>query len=123
AVAQCGACHKLMDPIGYAFLAYDGVGRPVASEDGKGEIIAGGELTGTFSSVAQLGERLASSTQAQTCFARQWLRYAAGRKDTTSDGCAVQTLADGFTETGDLNALFVGLPALDAFSLREGDAP
>src|SRR5205807_1542501 len=43
---QCAACHRLMDPIGFALENFDGLGRwrDVASEEGTGAIDSSGVL-------------------------------------------------------------------------------
>jgi hypothetical protein len=78
----CAGCHKLIDPIGFAFEAYDAVGRlrredNGAAIDARGEIQGGGgDAAGTFTGLAGLAEKLAASAQVRRCVAEQVLRHA-----------------------------------------------
>jgi len=122
AIVQCRACHRLMDPIGFGFLQFDGAGTLRPAEDGHGEIVAGGQVSGTFNGARELGTRLAGSDEVARCFAKQWLRYAFGKRETAADVCAAKTLGDGFVASGkNLETLFSSLAGLDAFSLRKAE--
>ena len=118
-IAQCKTCHQLMDPIGYAFLGVDGAGKPIAGVDVSGDVLAGGDVSGSFTGVAELGSKLAASDDTARCFAKQWLRYSIGRKETAADACSVKALGDRFISSGrSLPTLFTGLAGLDAFGSR-----
>jgi hypothetical protein len=120
----CGTCHKLMDPIGFGFSAFDGVGHYAASAGGtpvdvSGHITSDSDLDGDFSGVRALGEKLAKSPKVQTCLATQWMRYAFGTQETEAEQCAVAALADRFAKEGNsLMALFAEVSALDGFAER-----
>ena len=120
AIAQCKTCHQLMDPLGFGFLQFDGAGALRPAEDGHGEIIAGGQVTGTFNGARELGTRLAASDEVARCFAKQWLRYAFGKREAAADVCAAKSLGDGFVASGkNLETLCSSLAGLDAFSVRK----
>ncbi len=121
----CSPCHRLMDPIGYGFLGIDGMGRPRA-DDANGEILDGGQISGTFDGVRTLGMRLGSSDEVARCFARHWFRYAFGRLEDPdaskplgrSDMCAIERLSRSYITSGRrLDVLFSSLAGLDGFAL------
>ncbi|MEO8212950.1 MAG: DUF1592 domain-containing protein [Myxococcales bacterium] len=126
--ASCGACHKMMDPIGFGFSAFDGAGNYLPTAGGQavdvsGHIESTSDLGGDFSGARELGDRLAKSPKVQSCLSAQWMRYAFGTKEAPADACSVQALATRFgQENHSLNALFAGLSALDSFAQRRAVA-
>ncbi len=122
--AVCGTCHRLMDPIGFAFSAFDGVGHYLPNAGGmpadvSGHIASDSDLAGDFSGVRALGEKLAKSPKVQACLATQWMRYTFGTQETSDEQCAAITLADRFAkQNNSLIDLFAEVSALDAFALR-----
>ncbi|MCG5053584.1 MAG: DUF1592 domain-containing protein [Myxococcales bacterium] len=100
---DCVPCHRLMDPIGYAFEEYDAIGVHRTTENGK-PVDPSGEAVdsdvGTFVGATQLGEKLAASTSAQSCLATQWFRYAQGRLEEASDKAALEGLLAAVRDTG-----------------------
>jgi hypothetical protein len=121
----CGACHKLMDPIGFGFSNYDAVGAYRTTEMGQ-PIDASGTITddnpdvaGTFNGAVELGQKLAASATAQRCFALQMTRFALARVDTPADACSVNTVASAFESAGhDVGALMQNIVQSDAFQMR-----
>ena len=89
--ACTGACHAAMDPIGFGFEHYDGIGAFRTTDqnlpvDSSGSIMLDGK-TQTFADALALAKLLAASPQAQACFAKQMTRYALNRWDTPADAC------------------------------------
>jgi Protein of unknown function (DUF1592)/Protein of unknown function (DUF1588)/Protein of unknown function (DUF1587)/Protein of unknown function (DUF1595)/Protein of unknown function (DUF1585) len=122
--AVCAGCHQLMDPIGMAFESYDGVGRFRTSENGQaidtsGEVL-GTDVAGAFDGIAELGDKLAQSSDAKACLVTNWFRYAYGRDEQAStDACAVERLNEAFREANyDVAELIVALTQSDAFLYR-----
>jgi len=122
--AACSVCHRLMDPIGFGFEAYDGLGRFRAT-DGGGAVDASGMLTdtrdadGPFDGARALAERLSKSAEVRDCVATQWYRYALGRLDGPGDACSLKQLRDGFASSkGDLRELLVAVTQTEAFLNR-----
>jgi len=120
----CAVCHRLMDPIGFGFEAYDGLGRFRAT-DGGGAVDASGALTdtrdadGPFQGARELAERLSKSAEVRDCVATQWYRYALGRLEGPGDRCSLQQLREGFaTAKGDLRELLVSVTQTEAFLNR-----
>jgi hypothetical protein len=124
AEAACKGCHNLMDPIGFGFENYDGMGRYRATENGL-PIDASGELTGTsdidgaFTGVVGLASKLAQSADVRNCYATQWFRFAYGRGENSGDACSLATLDNHFaTSGGSIKELLVALTQTDAFLYR-----
>jgi hypothetical protein len=86
-------CHNLMDPFGFAFENYDGIGAYRTTDNGSPvNSVATVTLDGTMQTVnngVQLATLLSTSTEARQCFATQWVRYAVGRLDTPSDAASI----------------------------------
>jgi hypothetical protein len=123
AESACKGCHTLMDPIGFGFENYDGMGRYRTSENGV-PVDASGELTGTdvdgaFTGVVGLAAKLAQSANVRECYATQWFRFAYGRGENTDDACSLATLKTRFASSGgNIKELLVALTQTDAFLYR-----
>jgi hypothetical protein len=124
AIAACGGCHALIDPIGYGFEKFNEIGlvrdKPT---DSSGEV-TGTDVAGPFAGPVEFAKKLAGSKQAQNCVATQWFRFASGRReDPTRDTCSLNALHSAFDQSkGDLRELLVALTQTDAFLLRsKGD--
>jgi hypothetical protein len=122
-VPSCQACHQMMDPIGFGFEAYDGLGRFRTSEGGK-PIDDGGALTmtsdvdGPFRGVIELGQRLATSKQVRQCLVDTAFRYAHG-PDAGGDACVQQKLTAAFDGARhDIRELIVAITRTDGFRYR-----
>lgn len=125
----CEGCHRLMDPIGFGFEHFDGIGRFRETEWAGLEIDASGELNqtdvdGPYNGVVELAERLASSDQVKTCVVTQWFRFAYGRSETTADDCSMQDVRAAFAAADyDIKELIVALTLTDAFRYRHSVQP
>lgn len=101
----CRACHSLIDPLGFGFEQFDGMGRFRATEEGS-PVDASGEfpdaigLSGSYTNATEMMEAISTSDRVQTCFATQWWRYAHRRIETLDDQCAIEQVADSFAESG-----------------------
>jgi hypothetical protein len=121
---SCNGCHKLMDPIGFAFENFDAIGVYREKEnnvtiDASGEIVGTAGLEGSFVGVRGLAKKLAQSDVVRDCVATQWFRYASGRYENSGDSCTLATLQETFAKTdGDLVELLVQLTQTDAFMNR-----
>jgi hypothetical protein len=120
---QCAACHALMDPLGLAFEAYDGIGR-FRSTDGRAPVDSTSELRGTdqdgpVKDAVEMVGRLARTREVRACMARQWFRYALGRLDSAGDEPAIAAAIDAFARDGHrLPDLMVALAASHPFRFR-----
>lgn len=123
AVEPCKSCHRLMDPLGFGFEHFDGVGlwrdqdNGVAVDD-SGEIV-GSDVAGTFHGVVELGQKLAQSHDVRSCFVGNWLTFAYGRAETPADACTRSSLEKSFEASGgNIKALLLALTQTDAFLYR-----
>jgi hypothetical protein len=119
----CSGCHRLMDPIGFGFEKYDGVGLWRETESGQpiddsGEI-QDSDVAGPFVGAAQLGQKLASSTDVESCVVLSWFHYGYGRNETTDDQCVLSSLGKQFGDAGyKFQDLIVALTKTPAFRYR-----
>jgi hypothetical protein len=121
-------CHNVMDPIGFGFEHYDGIGEFRSMDpDSKTAIDASGTIaldgqTQTFTDALALNKILATSNQVQSCFATQWMRYALNRWDTPADAYSIQQAASAF-QSGGLNVrdLMVAVATSRTFRYRSPD--
>jgi hypothetical protein len=120
---SCGGCHSRMDPIGFGFEKFDGIGRYRETEargipvDDSGEV--NGSSVGPFKGVSELGARLAQDPQVQSCVVKQWFRFAHGRADTEDDSCSLSTLESQFLQSGgSIQDLLINLTQTEAFRYR-----
>jgi hypothetical protein len=123
---ECAGCHKWLDPIGYAFNAYDQIGRYRTTENGKavnvnGQIVAGpvSPVTGMFSGAYELEQLLSTTEYVQQCFAVQASRFALGRDESAGDACSLKAAWDAFAGGQfSIRALMVAVTGSYAFSHR-----
>lgn len=119
----CSGCHGMMDPVGFGFEHFDGIGRWRDIEAGQpidatGELV-GGNTNGTFDGVGELASLLAGSPEVERCMTVQWFRYAYGRADAKEDACTVDDLTQKFAGSGRrIQDLIVALTQSEAFLYR-----
>jgi hypothetical protein len=124
---KCSGCHQWLDPIGYAFNAYDKIGRYQDTENGKTVNVAGqinkgpmSPVTGQFSGAYELEQLLSTNEWVEQCFAVQTTRFALGRDESASDACSLKAAWDAFSSGGQfsIRALMVAVTGTYAFSHR-----
>jgi hypothetical protein len=119
----CASCHRLMDPIGFAFEAFDGVGKYAGAADTTGQIVDSPNTDATFDGPLELGQLLAASSDVERCFSLEWFRYATGMQENLDLSCFVDDVARGFSLSGaSLPELFIALTQTAHFRLRRGNA-
>jgi hypothetical protein len=120
-----------MDPIGFAFENYDGIGQYRTMDNGL-PVDATGSVTldGTqqkFNDAVGLAGLLSKSPEVRSCFAGEWSRYALSRVDTDADAVSLQATASAFsTDTATLQDLMVAAATMRSFryrSLSPGETP
>jgi hypothetical protein len=120
----CAGCHQLMDPLGFAFETFDGVGLLRTTDHGK-PIDTRGELTGTdvpgaFDGAVDLMKRLARSADVRRCYVAHWYSFGYGRGITDRDACALAALDTAFVQAGGkVPELVAALTQIDAFMYKE----
>lgn len=121
----CASCHRLMNPVGFAFGAFDHLGRRREHDasgtvpDTGGSLEDRGDAAGHFAGLQDLGELLAGSDDVAHCVTRQWFRYALQRLDAPEDHRSVDAAFDAFARSGyRLSELIIALTTTDAFLHR-----
>lgn len=118
---SCGGCHRLLDPVGFAFDHYDELGRwrdayggfPV---DATGDLVATRDADGPFDGADELVARLAGSDEVRECVARQWVRFAVGRTLEREDECLVAEAYERFRDSGwDVRELVLAIAESERF--------
>ncbi|HEX2870219.1 MAG TPA: DUF1592 domain-containing protein [Polyangiaceae bacterium] len=116
-------CHSLMDPIGYAFEHYDGIGR-YRTLDNNQPVDSTGMLNidgsdKSFVDAVELSKILATSDTVRSCFAKQWFRFAVGRSETDGDAPSLSSIAAAFaTSQYDIRGLAPAIAVSRSFRFR-----
>jgi hypothetical protein len=123
---SCAACHELIDPLGFTFEHYDGIGQWRDLEAGA-PVDASGALVATdvdrpIDGVLELSAALVQSDDVKRCVTRQWFRFAMGRPEGDEDLCTNDGLETVFLESGgDIRVLIRELVLSDAFRHRKAE--
>jgi len=123
-VEPCRSCHRLIDPIGFGFGNYDGVGRYRDVEAGRpieayGEIVDSEHTDGAFEDLAGLAALLAASPDVHACFSSRWQRWAYGLEPEEGMTCAHDEAHAAFEAAGlDIGALLEALAASEHLATR-----
>jgi hypothetical protein len=117
-----GFCHALMDPIGFGFEHYDGIGKFRTSEkglmvDSSGSIDLDNSKR-TFKDARELSQMLAESPTVARCFATQWMRYAFKRTETEADQASINDVVAAFGKGNSVADLIVGVVGSRSFRYR-----
>lgn len=117
----CSGCHGLINPTGFAFEEFDGLGQwrdqdRGAPVDVTGKLQMGGKEL-AFNGASELMQQLAKQPQVQACYAKNWLQFAYGRREDQSDsralGLAAQHLQAGNFSIRDLAVALTERPAFN----------
>jgi hypothetical protein len=85
----CRACHNSIDPIGFSFEQFDGMGMLRATDNGTKvdsavNVAIGADFDGAYTDSNALAQALSTSPTVRSCFARNVFRASAGRSDKTA---------------------------------------
>lgn len=120
---NCVGCHKLMDPIGFAFEHFDGIGEFHETENGftidAADTLLNTDVDGTFDGATALSNRLAGSASVRACFTQHWQQFGLGRSVASTERCDVASRFARF-QKGDegVTELVVALIRSDEFVHR-----
>jgi hypothetical protein len=90
---ECAQCHDAIDPVGFTFETFDGMGKERLDKrtgmdmegkdpvDSSGTIADASDYAGNYADSAALALALGKSATARSCFARKAFRFAATRSD------------------------------------------
>lgn len=125
----CQGCHAQISPPGFAFLAFDpigrfdpldGLGRPL---DTSGSLELEGE-TLAFDNAAEMVDQIAASEQSRRCVARRMFRWTFGRFESERDEALVTELEGVSIATGAaFRELLSSLVSSDEFTQVVTTAP
>lgn len=126
----CLGCHRLTNPIGFAFGGFDAIGKQRTEDssgspidtwsalDGGGSLEYATDVDGEYAGAVELAQALAESEDVARCMSLQWLRFSLGydaQGDETSQSAAHARYA---AHQHDLRELVVGVVLSDAFRYR-----
>jgi hypothetical protein len=120
---SCAGCHVLLDPLGFAFEHYDGIGKWRDLDNGS-PVDASSTTTldnvdVSFKDAVELSNLLAASQEVRNCFAKQWVRYALDRTETEYDKASIQSAAGVFAQGNhSIPALLAGVTQIRSFRYR-----
>ena len=121
--AACATCHKLIDPLGFAFENYDSIARFRTTEENRPVDAAGvfqlGNNKLTFKNAVELMPQLAKSQEARDCMVTQWWRYALRRQELTAEDPSIKLVREAFRLSNyDMREMLVAFTRTRAFSHR-----
>ena len=127
--AACSGCHDQIDPIGFGFEHYDGIGRwrtldGIHSIDASGAILNSDQSDGTFYGVEELSSLLADSSEVSSCYVQQWFVYGTGQGDMEIPevSCGVEAATEEFVAQGStVQSALKSLTLLDRIYIRSGE--
>ena len=120
----CGAsCHgTYINPIGFAFESFDGLGQVREVENGLPiDAAASFEFQDgvvEFDGAAELNGAMADRIEAHDCYAKHWVEYALGRDTAGADLDLIQSLGDGSADGASIKSMIVELVRSEAFRTR-----
>lgn len=128
----CGqSCHNdMINPLGFAFEHFDGMGQYRETENGglaidsSGSYIFSDGVKRSWTGPAELMQTLASSPQAHTCYTKKLASFALQRDVVASDMPLLNTLtSSSMAANGSVKQVIVDLVRNNAFRTRVGGTP
>ncbi|MFW2389595.1 MAG: DUF1592 domain-containing protein [Polyangiales bacterium] len=123
----CGAsCHgTFINPIGYAFENFDGLGQYRSEELGLPiDSAASFEFEDgpvAFDGAAELNGAMAERVQTHDCYSKHWVEYALGRDTAGSDLDLIQSLGDASQSGTSIQGLILELVRSEEFRVRNAE--
>lgn len=119
----CGDCHQtFINPLGFAFDAFDGLGRFRELDQGSPADTSGSypfsDGAREFSGAKELMQIMADTAQAHTCYAKKVTGYSLQRDLVEADRPLLGTLSEVSREEDSLTELVISLVRTPAFRLR-----
>ena len=119
----CAGCHRFIDPVGFTFENYDGLGLWRDTENGQTIDASGGvkisrdtQAIGDVVGVAELSLKLASSQNVHNCVAKEFYRFALGRELVEADTCTSNLIGERFMKSGgNFKELMLAIVQSEAF--------
>jgi hypothetical protein len=96
----CQGCHLMINPLGFAFEAYDTVGRYRTMDAGQPVDTSGNSVGFAFTSGVDLAKQLAESERVSDCLTRHFLEYALSDAPLAKDPCLQRDVLAAFEASG-----------------------
>jgi hypothetical protein len=125
---ECGgACHKdLINPLGFAFEGFDGMGQPRDTDDGQPVDTSGSfefsDGKSSFADARELMTKLAEDDRIYACYGQRLAGYGLQRDLTADDTVLIDELA-ATARRGRVHDLALALVESPAFRVRSKDLP
>jgi hypothetical protein len=127
----CKGCHSLLNPPGFAFEHFDGLGRYRATDhnlpiDSSSQVIGPGNFKGTFTGHDDFLAALANDPGIRSCVASKWFIYAHGRTPAADDACSTSQPTATFQSNGNVRDMLLSItetPAFLYYRVNEGATP
>ncbi len=121
----CAGCHQpYINPLGFAFENFDGMGRWRDEDRGKPVDASASypfiEGTKSFADNAELMQIMADSKQAHECYSKNMLQFVLARELTPADMPTVESLATTSMAQSSIKDLVVEVVKTPAFRTRSG---
>lgn len=117
----CAGCHAIINPVGFTFENYDGIGRWQTEEltsglpiDSSADLVNTG-VDGTYANAVELSKELAQSDKVKGCFVRNWFRRALETNPDAIDQCSLDHAQDRLNETGSMREMVIAIVESNAF--------
>ena len=123
----CGAtCHgTYINPIGFAFESFDGLGQHRTEENGKPiDSSATFEFADgpvSYDGADELASEMSTRVQTHDCYTKHWVEYALGRDTAGSDLDLIQALGDASVEGLSVRELIIELVKSEEFRVRNAE--
>lgn len=113
---QCAGCHRLLDPIGFAFENFDAVGR-YRTEDNAQPVDPSGSLDGAeFDDFVGFAAAVRDHRDTMRCLVKKAYRYATGRVEGDGEKVVIYDLLQAFEQSGwNFKELLVEVVVSDGF--------
>jgi hypothetical protein len=121
----CAGCHNIVNPAGFAFEHYDGIGAWEQVEAGSLPIdwtgeLRGTDVKGTFNGAIEMSQKLAESRTLKDCLVSRWFRKVFARSPAPTEAASVLEVQTNFAKSDDLKEMVLGLVQSPAFLYVRG---
>jgi hypothetical protein len=115
--ASCSGCHKMMDPIGFAFEGFDAIGKRQTMDNGLPVDSSGSlDLRGEYTDAPGLMKALHDDPRVMACLTRVLYRQGVGHVDLETEARPLRAAEEAFIASGyKYQSLLEALVASEAF--------
>lgn len=101
-MAACATCHSHINPVGFAFENFDGIGAYRDTDNGLPVDASGSldlsETSLSFEGAAEFSRAISEIPRVRACYAKNWLNYVYGRHETAGDARTLGRIASALGE-------------------------